>query len=122
MRTLLTRRAGQPGTKKLLREYGSNLICVRYRYDAERRQRIKTVEIVVDRVQWRGKVTPDESAPVHFRIAEDEELLRRAVLLAGGRWDEWSNTWALPRKAARALGLLARLLRPRARKTAHDHR
>src|SRR6266568_2259946 len=116
MRTLLTRRAGEPGTKKLLREYGSNLICVRYRYDAERRQRIKTVELVVDRVQWRGKAALDDSAAVHFRIADEEALLRRAVLLAGGRWDEESDTWSLPRRAARALGLLARLVRPRARK------
>ena len=46
-------RASEDGTPNsiVLREYGSNLICARYRYDAERRQRIKTVELVVDRVQ-----------------------------------------------------------------------
>ncbi len=35
---------GEPGTKKLLREYGDHLVCVRYRYDAQNRKRLKTVE------------------------------------------------------------------------------
>jgi hypothetical protein len=109
MRTLLTRRAGQPGTKKLMREYGRNLICVRYRYDEERGQRIKTVEIVVDRIAWRRRGAVDDGAPVRFRIEAREDLLRRAVLLAGGRWEEGTDTWTLPRKTAAALGLASRL-------------
>src|SRR5438105_15053317 len=109
MRTLLTRRAGQPGTKKLMREYGTNLICVRYRYDEESRQRIKTVEVVVERVAWRRRKTGDETAPVRFRVEPNEDLLRRAALQAGGRGDEGSNTWRLPRRAATALGLAARI-------------
>lgn len=112
MRTLLTRRAGKPGTKKLMQEYGEKLICVRYRYDEELRQRIKTVEIAVERIAWRRRREEhDGSTVVRFRIAEKEDLLRRAVLLAGGRWDEASDTWMLPRKAAIALGLTARFHR-----------
>ena len=38
---------GQKGTKGLLAQYGDRLICVRYRYDAQRRMRLKTVELVV---------------------------------------------------------------------------
>jgi len=109
MRTLLTRRSGQPGTKKLLTRYGDDLICVRYRYDADRRERIKTVEIVVDRAVWQRREAPDASAPVRFRIGDEEDLLRRAVLLAGGRWDEESDTWTLSRRTATALGLSSRL-------------
>ena len=44
MRARRTLRPGQRGTKKLLRQYGSQLVCVRYRYDAERYLRFKTVE------------------------------------------------------------------------------
>src|SRR5581483_1563300 len=108
MKTLLTRRAGQPGTKKLLREYGAGLICVRYRYDEERRQRLKTVELVVERVAWQRRGRKDDAATVRFRLAEGESLLRRAVLLAGGRWDEATDTWSLPRQTAAALGLTSR--------------
>jgi hypothetical protein len=30
------------GTKKLVARYGERLVCVRYRYDAERRKRLET--------------------------------------------------------------------------------
>ena len=46
MRTRLTLKPGRPGTKKLLAEYGSKLVCVRYRYDEELQTRCKTVELI----------------------------------------------------------------------------
>ena len=49
MRTRLTLKPGQPGTKSLLARYGKSLVCVRYRYDEQTRQRVKTVELIVDR-------------------------------------------------------------------------
>jgi len=114
MRTLLTRRAGQRGTKKLTEKWGADLVCVRYRYDDARMERLTTVEIVVERVAWRErKRDGDGSAPVRMRIDKHEDLLRRAVLFAGGKWDERTDTWTLPRAAAIALGLSARLLRRR---------
>lgn len=108
MRTLLTRRAGQDGTKKLQEQWGDDLVCVRYRYDDVTNERVKTVEIVIERVPWRQ--TRKRSAPstVHVRIARHEELLRRAVLFAGGKWDERTDTWSLPREAAVALGMADR--------------
>ena len=110
----LTRRPGQPGTKKLLQRYGDDLICVRYRYDEERGERIKTVELAVDRAEWSvRKRAPDASATVRFRIAEDEDLLRRAVLLAGGRWEESSDLWSLRLRDAAALGLTSRIVQRR---------
>jgi len=38
---------GQKGTKQLLAQYGDRLICVRYRYDVQRKKRLKTVELLV---------------------------------------------------------------------------
>lgn len=111
LRTLLTRRAGKPGTKKLMREYGSHLVCVRYRYDEEAQERVKTVEIVVERVRWPGRRRAADGERVHLRLAEDENLLRRAILFAGGRWNEDTDTWELPRAAALSLGLKQRVLR-----------
>jgi len=46
MKTRLTLRAGQNGTKKLQRKYGNRLLAVRYRYDSVRRLRLKTVELI----------------------------------------------------------------------------
>jgi hypothetical protein len=100
-----------------LRRYGGDLVCVRYRYDDEAKERLKTVEIVVERVGWVGGKRGAESEKVRVRVEEGEELLRRAVLFAGGRWDEGTDTWELPRKSALALGLKERILRrlPRTR-------
>ena len=46
MRTRLKLNPGQRGTKKLVTKYGERLICVRYRYDDEKKKRYKTVELV----------------------------------------------------------------------------
>lgn len=37
MKTTKKLMPGQPGTKKLFEQYGSDLVCVRYRYDFEQR-------------------------------------------------------------------------------------
>ena len=43
---------GQNGTKQLLRQYGEQLVCVRYRYDKARLKRFKTVELIVEEKEW----------------------------------------------------------------------
>lgn len=55
MDTKLTLKPGQAGTRKLLDKYGERLVRVRYRYDAERKKRIKTAEIVVKSAGGRWK-------------------------------------------------------------------
>ena len=47
-RVRLSSKPGQPGTKSLVAQYGERLVCVRYRYDAQKRRRFKTVELIVD--------------------------------------------------------------------------
>jgi len=38
---------GRPGMKRLMKEYGDRFVCARYRYDAERKLKIKAAEIIV---------------------------------------------------------------------------
>ncbi len=52
MRTLLHLKPGQKGTKQLFAQYGDRLLCVRYRYDAQRKKRFKTVELIVAERDW----------------------------------------------------------------------
>lgn len=49
MRTLKTLRPGHKGTKELVARYGTNLLCVRYRFDDVTRERVKTVELIIQR-------------------------------------------------------------------------
>ena len=51
-RVRLHLKPGQKGTKQLLAQYGDRLICVRYRYDAQRKKRFKTVELLVAERDW----------------------------------------------------------------------
>ena len=62
-RVRLHLKPGQKGTKQLLAQYGDRLICVRYRYDAQRKKRLKTVEILVAERDWeppRPGFTPNQ--------------------------------------------------------------
>ena len=49
MRTLKTLKPGQKGTQELLARFGPSLLRVRYRYDDTTHERLKTVELVVQR-------------------------------------------------------------------------
>lgn len=97
--------AGQKGTRRLLRKYGNQLICVLYRYDAERRKRYKTVELIVHEEDW---VPPNRV--IQLRIEWGEVELGRRVRAAGGEWDREAKVWRIRRQAAVALGLEARIL------------
>ena len=118
-KTLLTRRAGAPGTKRLLREHGDRLVCVRYRYDDELGERLKTVELIVERLRLdrsarRGR-RESGGDPVEIRLSRGEDLLRRAILLAGAKYEAGTGRWRMSRATAASLGLTDRIIRTRGR-------
>ena len=67
METRLTLRPGQNGTRKLAARYGARLVRDRYRYDAEKRKRYTTVELIVAEGEW----TPRARSPRATRSPED---------------------------------------------------
>jgi hypothetical protein len=102
---------GQKGTKRLLEQYGDRLVCVRYRYDAPRRKRFKTVELIVAERDWQPPRPPlAPYRPISLRIAFAEADLRRRVKQAGGRWNPDERVWQLPHDRAVALGLGSRIV------------
>lgn len=70
MNTKLTLKPGQRGTKKLLKKYGNRLVCVRYRYDEEKKLRYKTVELIVDVTEWEPKEEGAKDETIHRDIEE----------------------------------------------------
>ena len=50
MRTGLNLKPGEKGTKRLVEQFGDRFVCVRYRYDEERKKRFKTVELIVEEI------------------------------------------------------------------------
>ncbi len=119
MRTL---KPEQNGTKGLLARHGASLLCVRYRYDEDTREHLKTVELVVQRRPREPKA--DSSGPrklgaqaavattrrVALRIGWRETDLQWRVKSAGGRWDPVRRVWILKRDVAERLDLLHRVV------------
>ena len=102
---------GQPGTKKLVERYGDNLLCVRYRYDDQKKTMYKTIEIIIDEKPWQGKspkVPNHETADI--RISFNEVELRSRIKECGGKWDPQKKVWQLPYRRIKELDLLDRIV------------
>lgn len=101
---------GQPGTKRLMELYGSNLVCVRYRYDVEAKKRYITAEIIIDEAEWVPKhLRFEEGEIVVIRIPFEDADLQKKVRQAGGRWDGNRCVWKLRYDQAVILGLQHRV-------------
>jgi len=113
-KTRLTRRPGQPGTKKLLARYGERMVAVRYRYDEARNCRHKTVELIVETVPWDSRSrTPrmrDEEM-VAVRIAYLETDLRDRAKRLGALWRPQQRIWEMRWLDAKNLDIADRVVR-----------
>ena len=109
MEVKATIKPGLNGTKKYLKKYGDQLVCVRYRYDKERNRRQTTVELIVDEQDWVTgcNIRPDKVVPLKINFGEME--LREEVKLAGGYWDKDKKAWLLSLKEVYKLGLEKRI-------------
>lgn len=111
MRIRLTCKPGQPGTLHELATYGDTLVCVRYRYDQASHKRYKTVELIIETVNWDPKPVPiPPETPVYVRVIWGEVQLARAIRKAPGSWNRQKNLWRLRYDAAIALGLEDRIV------------
>ncbi len=99
---------GQAGTKKLVEKYGKNLVCVRYRYDAENKRRVTTIELIIAEAPWRRKIRKNQIMNVSIKYGEIE--LGRKVRAAGGNWNREKQVWELPYGMVVKLGLKDRIV------------
>ena len=104
-RVTKTLQPGEPGAVKLLRVYGEQLVCVRYRTSGSGEERLTTVELVIDRtvVRKRGNQI------VAFKILDHERRLRLKALGLGARFDAATGLWHLARHDVLSLGLRHRI-------------
>ena len=110
-RVRLHLKPGQKGTKQLLAQYGDRLICVRYRYDAQRKKQFKTVELLIAERDWdppRPRFAHDQI--VGLRVPFAEVAVRARVKQAGGTWNPQRRAWELRYDRAIALGLEDRIV------------
>ena len=106
-----TIRPGQRGAKKLQTHYGDRLVCVRYRYDEQRQRRFKTVELIVEEVEWSAPTPPLKNKDVvAIAITSAETALKQEVKHRGGRWNPQRRLWEVRYEHVRALGLQDRII------------
>jgi hypothetical protein len=109
MRTRLKLKPGQKGTKELAAIYGERLVCVRYRYDEQTKKRYKTVELIVEEIEWEPQLEPDDIVQVKVGYTEIE--LWQQVRRAGGKWNLEKEMWELPYQRVKLLRLEERIVR-----------
>lgn len=110
MRSQATLQPGQPGTKKPLEQYGSQLIPLRYRYDEQHQRQLKTGELLTGQTPWHPKSSAHaDDVLASVRIGLKEVDLQRQVKQAGGRWNRARQLWDLRYDQALALGLKDRI-------------
>ena len=121
MRTRLHLKPGQKGTKQLLAQYGDRLVCVRYRYDTQRKKRFKTAGLIVAERDW------DPPAPcftadtlVGVRVGFAEVAMRDRVKQAGGKWNRRRKVWDMRYDQVVALKLEARIVEEKASNTRYQ--
>ena len=96
---------------RVLAQYDDRLIGVRYRYDAQRKKRFKTVELLVAERHWqppRPRFAHDHI--VGLRVAFANVAVRDRVKQAGGTWNPERRVWQLRYDRVVALGLNSRIV------------
>jgi len=94
VKTRLILKPGQRGTKNLIEKYGEALLCVCFRYDAKLWQRLKTVELIVERTEWTPpppRYSADTLVPLRIEAADISMLAQARE--AGGRWNPTKQRW-----------------------------
>ena len=111
MRTRLTLQPDQDGAKQLRERYGERLVCVRYRYDEARKERWKTVELIIEKTTWEPPLPRWQTdTVVAVQVAASEREVRQQVKTAGGKWNPKEVVWKLPYGQVVALGLTSRII------------
>ena len=88
-RVTKTMQPGERGAVRLLRAYGDQLVCVRYRTSGSGEERLTTVELVIDRTMVRRR----GHQIVAFKIKDSEEKLRREALKLGAWFNAATGLW-----------------------------
>ena len=109
MRATATLKPGQRGTKQLLAEYGESLYCVRYRYDARRGRRYKTVELIISESEWQPPF--ELTAIVQLRVEGYEKAWQAKVREAGGLWNPSARVWEIRYERALDIGAEGRIIK-----------
>lgn len=99
---------GDMGTKRLLQQYGEQLICVRYRIDKLNQKRFTSVELIVDEKPY---ISFKPSVKAWVKIHFNEMELRQQAKEAGARWLKDEKVWEMDYQIVKKLRLKKRIIK-----------
>jgi hypothetical protein len=105
-----TMQADGKGAAKLTKIYGDSLVCVRYRLSPDGKQRITTVELIVDQSPVQNKANPT----VFVKIYPSETELITLAKAKGARYNAKTRLWRMTTNDAISMNIKERI--------ASDHR
>ncbi len=83
---------------------------MRYRYDSEKKEKTKAVEIIVEKKSWGGNTQKiPRNKIMRIRVSYAETKLRSLVKAADGKWNREEKMGELPYGEVLALGLENRI-------------
>lgn len=102
---------GQPGSQKWEKMYGKDLVCIRYKYDENIKQKMITVELAVEKSEWKKNLKHIPKNKIFaVKINYGEIEVGRKARALGGKWDKINKVWRLPWDVIQALGLQDRIV------------
>ena len=117
MDVVRTIKPGDKGSLRFLKQYGEQLVAVRYRKQG--RQRLTTIEVIVERRERKMTQADFDAIDIHppgqvvaLRINFNETEWQEKIKQAGGSWDRKHKVWHLIYRNAVALGLKDRIVSP----------
>lgn len=118
MEVTRTIKAGEKGSLRFLKQWGDQLVAVRYRKDHRQQRMLTTIEVIVDErplynqpVNQAAFLAHREKQPVAVCIEFDELELRGKVKQQGARWSRAGRLWVMTYGKAVELGLGIRIVK-----------
>jgi hypothetical protein len=96
------------GAIKLAEQFGTTLVCVRHRIDAQAKLRFTTVELLVGQAPIKVR----SQKYVGVKVDWNEQSLRDVLKEAGAKWDPGAKVWRMPRRLVGILRLTDRIVTP----------
>lgn len=117
MKTLKTMKPGTKGTARFVREWGDNLVAVRYREDAQCNKIFTTIEVIVDERERTSRpmhrhqqFANQRLAVVAVSVQYQEADLRQKLKNHGARWSQQLKLWLIRYEHVVALGIRERIV------------
>ncbi len=112
MKITKTMKPGKKGTQRFVREWGENLVAVRYREEPKKKKVFTTIEIIVDErdksptpVNRHKQLAIERKKVVAVSVKYQETELRHRLKERGARWSQQLKLWLVQYEHVVALGI-----------------